>query len=95
MIEKLYSHPELKNCPINSTFKIVGQKWTVLILREMFRNQTHFNHILQNIDGLTPRVLAQRMKTLQILGIVELFLNPQFILNIDLPIREELLSQYY
>jgi DNA-binding HxlR family transcriptional regulator len=71
MIEKLYSHPELKKCPIDTTFKIIGQKWTVLILREMFRNQTHFNHILQNIEELTPRVLAQRMKTLQMLGIVE------------------------
>jgi DNA-binding HxlR family transcriptional regulator len=71
MIEKLYSHPELKNCPIDTTFKVIGQKWIVLILREMFRNQTHFNHILQNLEGLTPRVLSQRMKTLQMLGIVE------------------------
>jgi DNA-binding HxlR family transcriptional regulator len=37
----------------------------------LFRNQTHFNYILQNIEGLTPRVLAKRMKTLQMLGIVE------------------------
>jgi DNA-binding HxlR family transcriptional regulator len=71
MIEKVYSHPELKNCPIDTTFKIIGQKWTVLILREMFRNQTQFNHILANIEGLTPRLFTQRMKTLQRLGIVE------------------------
>jgi DNA-binding HxlR family transcriptional regulator len=71
LIEKLYNHPELKNCSIDTTFKIIGQKWTVIILMEMFRNQTHFNHVLQNIEGLTPRVLAQRMKTLQMLGIVE------------------------
>jgi DNA-binding HxlR family transcriptional regulator len=71
MIEKVYSHPELKNCPIDTTFKIIGRKWTVLILREMFRNQTQFNRILENIEGLTPRLFTQRMKTLQGLGIVE------------------------
>jgi DNA-binding HxlR family transcriptional regulator len=71
MIEKVYSHPELKNCPIDTTFKIIGQKWTVLILREMFRDQTQFNRILENIEGLTPRLFTQRMKTLQRLGIVE------------------------
>lgn len=71
MIEKLYSYLELKNCPIDMTFKIIGQKWSVLILREMFRNQIHFNHILQNTEGLTPRILSQKLKTLQILGIIE------------------------
>ena len=34
-------------------------------------DQTQFNRILQNIDGLSPKVLTQRMKTLQKLEIVE------------------------
>jgi DNA-binding HxlR family transcriptional regulator len=71
IIERVYNHPELKNCPIDTTFKIIGQKWTVLILREMFRNRTQFNRILENIEGLTPKVFTQRMKALQKLGIVE------------------------
>jgi DNA-binding HxlR family transcriptional regulator len=71
MIEKLYSHPELKNCPIDTAFRIIWDKWTILILREMFRNQIQFNRILQYIDGLTPTVLTQRMKTLRKLEIVE------------------------
>jgi DNA-binding HxlR family transcriptional regulator len=71
MIEKIYSHPELNNCPIDTTFKIIGQKWTVIILREMFRNQPQFIRIMENIDGLTPKVLTQRMRTLQRLEIVE------------------------
>ena len=34
-------------------------------------DQTQFNRILQNIDGMSPKVLSQRMKTLQRLEIVE------------------------
>ena len=70
MIEKLYSYPESKNCPIDTVFKIIGHKWTILILREMFRTK-HSLIILLNIDGISPKVLTQRMKTLQRLEIVE------------------------
>ena len=34
-------------------------------------DQTQFNRILQNIDGISPKVITQRMKTLQRLEIVE------------------------
>ena len=34
-------------------------------------DQTQFNRILQNIDGMSPKVITQRMKTLQRLEIVE------------------------
>ena len=34
-------------------------------------DQTQFNRILQNIDGISPKVLTQRKKTLQRLEIVE------------------------
>jgi DNA-binding HxlR family transcriptional regulator len=50
---------------MDATFKIIGQKWTVLILREMFRDQTQFNRILEKIEGLTPWLFTQRMKALQ------------------------------
>jgi DNA-binding HxlR family transcriptional regulator len=35
MIETVYNSPELKSCPIEATFRIIGKKWIVLIIREM------------------------------------------------------------
>jgi DNA-binding HxlR family transcriptional regulator len=70
MIEILYNSPELKSCPIETTFKIIGKKWTVLIMREMFRGTTQFNRFLENIEGITPKVLTERLRELQKFGIV-------------------------
>jgi DNA-binding HxlR family transcriptional regulator len=70
MIETIYNSPELKSCPIETTFKIIGKKWAILIIREMFRGTTQFNRFLENIDGITPKVLTERLRELEKLGIV-------------------------
>jgi DNA-binding HxlR family transcriptional regulator len=71
IIEIIYNRPELKSCPIETTFKIIGKKWTVLIIREMFRGTIQFNRFLENIDGITPKVLTQRLRELEKLGIIK------------------------
>jgi DNA-binding HxlR family transcriptional regulator len=71
IIEIIYNRPELKSCPIETTFKIIGKKWTVLIIREMFRGTTQFNRFLENIDGVTPKVLTQLLRELEKLGIIK------------------------
>jgi DNA-binding HxlR family transcriptional regulator len=71
MIETVYNTSQLKSCPIEATFKIIGKKWTVLIIREMLRGTAHFNRFLQNIGGITPKVLNVRLHDLQKLGIIK------------------------
>jgi len=70
MIEIVYDSPELKSCPIETTFKIIGKKWAILIIREMLRGTTQFNRFLENIDGITPKVLTERLRELEKFGIV-------------------------
>jgi DNA-binding HxlR family transcriptional regulator len=70
MIETVYNSPELKSCPIEATFRIIGKKWIVLIIREMLRSTTQFNRFLENIEGITPKVLSERLRELQKFGIV-------------------------
>jgi DNA-binding HxlR family transcriptional regulator len=70
IIEEVYSMPELKSCPIETTFKIIGKRWTVLIIREILRGNTHFNRFMENIDGISPKVLTERLRELEQLGII-------------------------
>ena len=65
IMERIYDMPELKACPIQTTFRIIGKKWTILILRELFRGVTQFNRFLERIQGLTPKLLINRLKELQ------------------------------
>jgi DNA-binding HxlR family transcriptional regulator len=70
IIEIVYNSPELKSCPIEATFRIIGKKWTVLIIREMFRGTRQFNRFIENIEGITPKVLTERLRELEKMGIV-------------------------
>ena len=59
---------ELKSCPIETTFKIIGKRWTVLIIREILRGNTQFNRFMDNIEGISPKVLTERLRELERLG---------------------------
>src|ERR671923_2257500 len=70
IIEIVYNMPELKSCPIETTFKIIGKRWTVLIIREILRGNTKFNRFMENIDGISPKVLTERLRELEQRGII-------------------------
>ena len=69
-IETVYKMPELKSCPIEATFRIIGKRWTVLIIREILRGNTQFNRFMENIQGISPKVLTERLRELEHLGII-------------------------
>jgi DNA-binding HxlR family transcriptional regulator len=71
IIETVYSMPELKSCPIETTFRIIGKRWTVLIVREILRGNTQFNRFMENIQGISPKVLTERLRELEQLGIIK------------------------
>ena len=58
-------------CPINLSLELVGDRWTLLILRDMvFGGKRHFREFLQSGEGISSRTLAERLQTLQDEGIV-------------------------
>jgi DNA-binding HxlR family transcriptional regulator len=59
-------------CPIKASMGVLGRKWTTLLLRDIgFRKVDRFNHMLESIPGLTPRVLSMRLKELERDGIIQ------------------------
>jgi DNA-binding HxlR family transcriptional regulator len=70
IIETVYNMPELKSWPIETTFRIIGKRWTVLIIREILRGNTQFNRFMENIEGISPKVLTERLRELERLGII-------------------------
>jgi DNA-binding HxlR family transcriptional regulator len=51
-------------CPIARTLDLIGDRWTLLILRDLFMGQTRFNALLSSSPGMTPRMLSHRLKFL-------------------------------
>lgn len=74
VIEKGVLRPDVKfeKCPIKASMGVFGRKWTMLMLRDIgFRKIDRFNHLLESIPGLTPRVLSMRLKELERDGIIK------------------------
>jgi DNA-binding HxlR family transcriptional regulator len=59
-------------CPINLTLEVVGDKWSLLIIRDMiFGNRRHFRELLlKSEEGIASNILADRLKMLMQEGIV-------------------------
>lgn len=58
-------------CPIARTLDIIGDRWTLLIIRDLFVGVTRFNQFLESSQGLPPKVLSTRLKKLQDNGVIE------------------------
>jgi DNA-binding HxlR family transcriptional regulator len=59
-------------CPINLTLEVIGDKWSLLIIRDMiFRDRRHFRELLLNSEeGVASNILSDRMKRLVDQGII-------------------------
>ena len=56
----------MKCCPIDNTFKIIGKKFTVHIIRNMaIMGQTRFNQLLDSIEDSNPKTLSARLKEME------------------------------
>jgi DNA-binding HxlR family transcriptional regulator len=60
----------MKACPINNSFRIVGKKFTMLILRNMMHvGQKRFNQFLE-IEDINAKILSARLKEMEKDGLI-------------------------
>ena len=66
------SEYQRSGCPINLTLEVVGDKWSLLIIRDMmFGNRRHFRELLtRSEEGISSNILADRLRTLTEQGII-------------------------
>jgi DNA-binding HxlR family transcriptional regulator len=58
-------------CPVSKAAEIVGDRWTLMVLRELLFGPLGFNEIARGLPGISRSVLAQRLRRLTELGIIE------------------------
>ena len=55
----------VSNCPISLSLQIIGDRWTLLILRDMiFENRRYFGELMVSEERIASNVLANRLKML-------------------------------
>ena len=59
-------------CPINLTLEVFGDKWSLLVIRDMmFGDRRHFRELLsKSEEGIASNILADRLKKLVEMGMI-------------------------
>ncbi|WP_010275179.1 winged helix-turn-helix transcriptional regulator [Paenibacillus senegalensis] len=57
-------------CNIAQSLNIIGDRWTLLIIHEILVGRTTFNEIKKALDGLSSKLLSERLKFLEAQGLV-------------------------
>ena len=58
-------------CPVSQALEVVGERWTLLIVRELLCDNYRFNELLNGLPLISRSLLSQRLKTLEQAAIVE------------------------
>ena len=57
-------------CPVAKATEIVGEKWTVLILRELILGSTRYSELQRALSRISPTLLSRRLKMLEQKGLL-------------------------
>ena len=64
----------MKDCTIYKTVDIIGKKWSLCILHELYKGENkrkRFNELKNKLQDVTPKTLSTRLKELEEHGLVE------------------------
>jgi DNA-binding HxlR family transcriptional regulator len=63
--------PYAQYCPIAKAAEVLGDRWSLLIVRDMLSGSTRFNELARGLPGLSRALLSKRLRQLERAGLVE------------------------
>lgn len=65
------------HCPIHHVLSYIGNKWAILILRELFQGNRRTNEFLAALPGISTKTLTARLRELERYGLVTRTVFPE------------------
>ncbi|HTG00128.1 MAG TPA: helix-turn-helix domain-containing protein [Nitrospirota bacterium] len=53
------------NCPVETTIALLGSKWKLLILRELFKGTRRFGELSRGVPGISQKMLTQQLRQME------------------------------
>lgn len=67
----------IPECPVATTVQLIGNKWKLLIIRNLLQRPWRFNELQKNLDGISQKVLTDNLRSLEVDGIITRTIYPQ------------------
>lgn len=63
-------------CPVSNLLDLVGDKWSILIIRDLFIGRNTFSEILKSPERISTNILVDRLKKLVNSGLIDFSRDP-------------------
>ena len=55
----------IPDCPVEMTLQLIGDKWKVLIIRDLLTGTKRFNELMRSVSGITQKVLTSHLRAME------------------------------
>ena len=67
----MLTREELPECPVATTVQLIGNKWKLLIIRNLLRAPQRFSELKRTIPGISQKVLTDNLSALEADGLID------------------------
>ncbi len=60
----------IPECPVAATVQLIGNKWKLLIIRNLLARPWRFNELHKNLDGISQKVLTDSLRQMEADGLI-------------------------
>ena len=64
------SRPRRSRCPVACTLDVLGDRWSMLVVRDIVRGKRRYAEFLESPEGIPTNILADRLKRLSATGVI-------------------------
>ncbi len=68
---------ELPDCPVATTVQLIGNKWKLLIIRNLLVRPWRFNELHKSLEGISQKVLTDSLRQMEADGIITRTVYPE------------------
>lgn len=67
----------LPDCPVETTLQLIGDKWKVIIIRDLLTGTKRFNELKRSVTGISQKVLTSHLRSMETAGLVTRKVYPE------------------
>ncbi|MBS4985785.1 MULTISPECIES: winged helix-turn-helix transcriptional regulator [Hungatella] len=71
------SERKIPDCPVELTLQLIGDKWKVLIIRDLMTGTKRFSELMKSVTGITQKVLTSHLRSMEADGLLTRKVYPE------------------
>jgi DNA-binding HxlR family transcriptional regulator len=76
-------------CPVAKTLKMVGSRWSLLLIHNLFDGKKRFGELQRSLEGISPKTLSLRLQELEQAGVIDKKIFAEVPLHVEYSLTEK------